>query len=73
MGRAVGSLPIAYRLLPITYRLVSRLPLLFRRTLDLHETTFAMGESIAHLHKLWFDGKLHRRQGGDGVYRFASV
>jgi glyoxylase-like metal-dependent hydrolase (beta-lactamase superfamily II) len=49
------------------------LPLLFKRTLDLHETTFAMGESIAHLHKLWFAGKLQRRLHDDGIYRFAAV
>ena len=46
------------------------LPVLFKRKLDLHQTTFAMGESIAHLHALWFAGKLHRRLGEDGVYRF---
>jgi glyoxylase-like metal-dependent hydrolase (beta-lactamase superfamily II) len=49
------------------------LPLLFKRKLDLHETTFAMGESIAHLHKLWFAGKLKRRLHEDGIYRFAAV
>jgi glyoxylase-like metal-dependent hydrolase (beta-lactamase superfamily II) len=46
------------------------LPVLFKRELDLHQTTFAMGESVAHLHHLWFDGKLRRVLGGDGVYRF---
>jgi hypothetical protein len=49
------------------------LPVLFRRELDLHQTTFAMGESVAHLHALWFAGKLRRRRGDDGVYRFAQV
>ena len=47
------------------------LPVLFTRKLDLHQTTFAMGEAVAHLHKLWFDGQLQRRRGEDGVYRFA--
>ncbi|GHC68677.1 Zn-dependent hydrolase [Pseudorhodoferax aquiterrae] len=47
------------------------LPVLFTRKLDLHQTTFAMGEAVAHLHKLWFDGLLLRRQGADGIYRFA--
>ncbi len=47
------------------------LPVLFTRQLDLHQTTFAMGEAVAHLHKLWFDGQLRRRLGDDGVYRFA--
>lgn len=45
------------------------LPVLFKRPLDLHQTTFAMGESIAHLHALWFEGRLQRVE-QDGVYRF---
>jgi glyoxylase-like metal-dependent hydrolase (beta-lactamase superfamily II) len=45
---------------------------MFKRKLDLHQTTFAMGESIAHLHALWFDGQLHRRRDADGVYRFST-
>jgi len=44
---------------------------IFRRPLDLHQMTFAMGESIAHMHALWFRGTLARRLGDDGVYRFA--
>ena len=47
------------------------LMILFRRKLDLHQTTFAMGESIAHLHALWLDGRLTRRLDDDGVYRFS--
>jgi glyoxylase-like metal-dependent hydrolase (beta-lactamase superfamily II) len=47
------------------------LPVLFRRPLDLHQTTFAMGEAIAHLHALWQDGRLRRLAGADGVWRFA--
>jgi glyoxylase-like metal-dependent hydrolase (beta-lactamase superfamily II) len=46
------------------------LPLLFKRKLDLHQTTFAMGESVAHLHALWHDGRLVRRREADGVWRF---
>ena len=46
------------------------LPVMFKRELDLHQTTFAMGESIAHLHLLWFDGQLQRTLDGDGIYRF---
>ena len=49
------------------------LPVLFKRPLDLHQTTFALGESVAHLHKLWYEGKLTRSRGKDGVYRFAAV
>ena len=48
------------------------LPLLFRRPLDLHQTTFAMGEAVAHLHTLWHRGDLHRARGDDGVWRFKA-
>ena len=48
------------------------LPVLFRRTLDTHQTFFAMGESIAHLNYLWFQGKLSRTLGADGVHRFVG-
>ena len=47
------------------------LPVMFKRTLDLHQTTFAMGEAIAHLHLLWFEGRLQRRLNADGIYRFS--
>jgi glyoxylase-like metal-dependent hydrolase (beta-lactamase superfamily II) len=46
------------------------LSVLFKRPLDLHQTTFAMGESIAHLHALWLGGQLRRRLDADGIYRF---
>ena len=46
------------------------LPVLFTRALDLHQTTFAMGEAVAHLHRLWFQGRLQRSTGADGVHRF---
>lgn len=49
------------------------LKVLFDRPLDLHQTTFAMGETVAHLHALWFDGSLQRTLGGDGVYRFRML
>ena len=45
-------------------------PVMFRRPLDAHQLTFAMGEALAHLHKLWFDGVLARSTGNDGVIRF---
>ena len=47
------------------------LGVLFKRKLDLHQTTFAMGESIAHLHALESMGKLVPVDGTDGVRRFA--
>ncbi len=48
------------------------LPVMFKRPLDLHQTTFAMGEAIAHLHWLWFAGRLQRVRGADGIFRFSS-
>lgn len=47
------------------------LPILFKRPLDLHQSTFAMGESVAHLNALWLAGELRRESGADGVWRFA--
>ncbi|MFG6430672.1 MBL fold metallo-hydrolase [Roseateles sp. LYH14W] len=49
------------------------LPVLFKRKLDLHQTTFAMGEAIAHLHALWLRGELRRELGADGIYRFVPA
>jgi len=47
------------------------LPVLFKRTLNKQQMTFAMGEAIAHLHALWHAGRLQRRlDPSDGVYRF---
>lgn len=48
------------------------LPVLFRRTLDLHQTTFAMGEAVAHLNHLWHQGLLQRAHDADGVWRFRA-
>jgi glyoxylase-like metal-dependent hydrolase (beta-lactamase superfamily II) len=45
-------------------------PIMFKRTLDLHQMTFAMGEALAHLHALYFAGKLSRQVQADGVVRF---
>jgi len=49
------------------------LPVMFKRKLDLHQTTFAMGEAVAHLHALWFEGRLRRERGSDGIWRFAAA
>jgi glyoxylase-like metal-dependent hydrolase (beta-lactamase superfamily II) len=49
------------------------LKVLFKRELDLHQTTFAMGESIAHMNALWHAGKLARQLGTDGIYRFSAA
>ena len=45
-------------------------PVLFKRKLDLHQLTFAMGEALAHLHALWYEGKLRREKREDGIYYF---
>ncbi|MSQ89661.1 MAG: MBL fold metallo-hydrolase [Betaproteobacteria bacterium] len=47
------------------------LEILFRRKLDNSQIFFAMGEAIAHLHYLQYEGKLARTVGADGVARFA--
>ena len=49
------------------------LPVLFKRPLNVHQTTFAMGESVAHLHMLWLGGQLQRELGADGIYRFSRT
>lgn len=49
------------------------LPLMFKRKLDMHQTTFAMGEALAHLHALYFEGKLARHVGDDGIIRFTRT
>lgn len=48
-------------------------PLMFRRPLDAHQLTFALGEALAHLHKLWYDGILRRSQDSDGILRFHLI
>jgi glyoxylase-like metal-dependent hydrolase (beta-lactamase superfamily II) len=49
---------------------VDIVPLMFRRQLDAHQLSFALGEALAHLHKLWRDGCLRRITGADGIVRF---
>jgi glyoxylase-like metal-dependent hydrolase (beta-lactamase superfamily II) len=49
------------------------LPVLFKRPLDLHQTTFAIGEAIAHLHLLAGEGRLRAQPGADGVLRWATA
>lgn len=49
------------------------LPLLFRRALDDHQLMFAMGEAIAHLHYLQYEGKVRRTEDDNGVRRFVRV
>jgi glyoxylase-like metal-dependent hydrolase (beta-lactamase superfamily II) len=49
---------------------VDIVPLMFRRQLDAHQLSFALGEALAHLHTLWKDGRLRRLTGPDGIIRF---
>jgi glyoxylase-like metal-dependent hydrolase (beta-lactamase superfamily II) len=49
------------------------LQLLFKRPLDAHQTTFAMGEAVAHLHALAGEGRLRLVLGIDAVRRYCSV
>jgi glyoxylase-like metal-dependent hydrolase (beta-lactamase superfamily II) len=49
------------------------LPVLFKRRLDLHQTTFAMGEAVAHAHALWQRGRVTPVDGSDGIRRWHAV
>lgn len=46
------------------------IPVLFKRELDLHQMTFAMGEALAHLHALYYEGKLEQSVDKEGIVRF---
>ena len=48
-------------------------PLMFNRAFDTHQMTFAMGEALAHLHALWYAGKLRRSVGADSIVRFGHA
>ena len=48
-------------------------PIMFRRPLDTHQLSFALGEALAHLHKLWFDGIVRREKGDDAILRFHLI
>jgi glyoxylase-like metal-dependent hydrolase (beta-lactamase superfamily II) len=48
------------------------LGVLFRRPLDTHQTFFAMGEAIAHLHYLYYAGRAKRALDDDGIMRYAA-
>jgi hypothetical protein len=49
---------------------VDIVPLMFKRQLDAHQPSFAIGEALAHLHYLWYNGNLIRVTGDDGVIRY---
>lgn len=47
------------------------IPVLFHRPLDQHQMFFAMGEAIAHLHYLYYAGRMSREEGADAIVRYA--
>ena len=49
------------------------IPIMFRRELDPHQRSFAMGEAIAHLQLLHFEGELCRKLDPDGVIRYRKM
>lgn len=49
------------------------IPVLFKRPLDNHQLSFAMGEAIAHLNYLWHQGVLRRSLSEDGIWRFYAI
>ncbi|MGE5472241.1 MAG: MBL fold metallo-hydrolase [Bacteroidota bacterium] len=49
------------------------LEVLFQRTLDTHQTMFAMGEAIAHLNHLEQAGRLSRSIDNNGVIRYMRL
>lgn len=48
-------------------------PVMFKRPLDGHQLSFAIGEALAHLHTLWYEGRLTRRLDDDGTIRFVQA
>jgi glyoxylase-like metal-dependent hydrolase (beta-lactamase superfamily II) len=48
-------------------------PIMFPRELDMHQITFAMGEALAHLHRLWYAGELRRYRDVNRVWRFLKI
>jgi glyoxylase-like metal-dependent hydrolase (beta-lactamase superfamily II) len=48
-------------------------PVLFRRELDSHQLSFALGEALSHLHFVEADERALRVVGADGVHRFRKA
>jgi glyoxylase-like metal-dependent hydrolase (beta-lactamase superfamily II) len=49
------------------------LAVMFKRELDMHQTTFALGEAVAHVHALREVGQLKQVLLGDGVIRYVTA
>ena len=48
-------------------------PMMFRRPLDAHQLSFALGEALAHLHRLWRTGIVRRNIHTSGIIQFQAV
>jgi glyoxylase-like metal-dependent hydrolase (beta-lactamase superfamily II) len=48
-------------------------PIMFRRPLDAHQLSFALGEAVAHLHVLWRDGIVRRDTDDNGIIKFQKA
>ena len=48
-------------------------PVLFKRSLDAHQMSFAMGEALAHLHYLWRRGELTRVKTDKDLIQFQAA
>jgi hypothetical protein len=48
-------------------------PMMFRRPLDTHQISFALGEALGHLHALWYAGELSRQTDDQQVIRFRKI
>jgi hypothetical protein len=48
------------------------MPFLFTRALDPHESGFALGETLAHLHYAVATGRLVRDERPDGAWLFSQ-
>lgn len=46
---------------------------MFTRALDDHQIFFAIGEALAHVHRLMYEGKITRSLNPDGVYLYEAV
>ena len=55
---------------PLTAR--QAISVLFRREMDGHQMSFALGEAVAHLHYLWRKNLVQRTQ-SNGVWKFQAV
>ena len=48
-------------------------PLLFKREIGPHNMGLAVGEALAHLHYLEWEGRVGRARDSDGIWRFKAA